>query len=133
MRLGDGDALSVQGAFRAETYEKDSVAKLSLSIVADRVLALRQPGKKPMLASSRGREHTSMKMSAPLIRSFRKAGVAMTENTVANLDIGFKKASPAIRPGSQRARGTRRRCSPNRRAQRRYGGGKDHPLARALP
>ncbi len=40
MRLADGDAMSVQGAFKVETYEKDGVTKLSLSIVADHVLAL---------------------------------------------------------------------------------------------
>jgi single-stranded DNA-binding protein len=46
MRLTDGDALSVQGALKAETYEKEGVTKLSLSVVADHVLALRQPGRK---------------------------------------------------------------------------------------
>ena len=46
MRLTDGDALSVQGAFKAETYEKDGMTKLSLSVVADNVLALRQSGRK---------------------------------------------------------------------------------------
>jgi single-stranded DNA-binding protein len=45
MRLTDGDALSVQGAFKAETYEKDGGTKLSLSVIADHVLALRQPPK----------------------------------------------------------------------------------------
>ena len=43
MRLTDGDALSVQGALQAETYEKDGATRLSLSVVADQVLALRQP------------------------------------------------------------------------------------------
>jgi len=45
MRLTDGDALSVQGALTAKTYEKDGQTKLSLSVVADHVLALRQPSK----------------------------------------------------------------------------------------
>jgi single-stranded DNA-binding protein len=45
MRLGDGDALSVQGALKVETYEKDGATKLSLSVVADHVLAQRQPPK----------------------------------------------------------------------------------------
>jgi single-stranded DNA-binding protein len=45
MRLADGDAISVQGAFKAELYDKDSERRLSLSIVADNVLALRQPSK----------------------------------------------------------------------------------------
>jgi hypothetical protein len=35
----------VQGALKAETYEKDGATKLSLSVVADHVLALRQPPK----------------------------------------------------------------------------------------
>ena len=45
MRLVDGDAVSVQGPLKVETYEKDGATKLSLSIIADRVLALRQPPK----------------------------------------------------------------------------------------
>jgi single-stranded DNA-binding protein len=44
MRLDDSDALSVQGALKAETYTaSDGSIKISLSIVADHVLALRQP------------------------------------------------------------------------------------------
>jgi len=35
--------VSVQGALKVETYERDGETKLSLSLVADRVLALRQP------------------------------------------------------------------------------------------
>jgi single-stranded DNA-binding protein len=46
MRLADGDAISVQGAFKVETYEKDGVTKISLSVVADHVLALRQAARK---------------------------------------------------------------------------------------
>src|ERR1700730_246338 len=42
-RLTDGDALSVQGALKIETYEKDGQTKLSLSVVADHVLALSPP------------------------------------------------------------------------------------------
>jgi hypothetical protein len=47
MRLDLGDALSVQGALKAEVYVKDRDTKLSLSIVADHVLALRHPQKPP--------------------------------------------------------------------------------------
>jgi single-stranded DNA-binding protein len=44
MRLGEGDACSVQGAFKAELYPPEGTPpKISLSIVADHVLALRQP------------------------------------------------------------------------------------------
>jgi hypothetical protein len=32
-----------RGALKAETYEKDGATRLSLSVVADQVLALRQP------------------------------------------------------------------------------------------
>jgi hypothetical protein len=45
MRLADGDPISVQGAFKAELYDKDGERRLSLSIIADNVLALRQPSK----------------------------------------------------------------------------------------
>jgi len=41
MRLGDGDAVSCQGQLKAETYDKDGETRLSLSVVADAVLALR--------------------------------------------------------------------------------------------
>ena len=54
MRLGDGDACSVQGNFKAELYRPDGgEAKLSLSIVADQVLALRQPKKRAANAPQR--------------------------------------------------------------------------------
>jgi single-stranded DNA-binding protein len=43
MRLTDGNALSMQGALKAEIYEKNGATRLSLSVVADQVLALRQP------------------------------------------------------------------------------------------
>jgi single-stranded DNA-binding protein len=44
MRLAEGDSLAVQGSFKAELYTPDGgEMKLSLSIIADRALALRQP------------------------------------------------------------------------------------------
>ena len=43
LRLDDGDAISAQGTFKAETYEKDGEHRISLSLIADQVLALRQP------------------------------------------------------------------------------------------
>jgi single-stranded DNA-binding protein len=44
MRLGEGDACTVQGAFKCELYQLEGgETRLSLSIVADHVLALRQP------------------------------------------------------------------------------------------
>jgi hypothetical protein len=61
MRLTDGDAVSAQGAMKAEIYAKDGgESRLSLSIIADHVLALRQPpkprdnsGNTPMLGSDK--------------------------------------------------------------------------------
>jgi single-stranded DNA-binding protein len=53
MRLVDGDACSVQGAFKAELYQPEGgEAKVSLSIIADRVLALRQPPKERKAAEA---------------------------------------------------------------------------------
>ncbi len=45
MRLTDGDAVSVQGALKIEEYEKDGQKRVSLSVIADHVLALRKPPK----------------------------------------------------------------------------------------
>jgi single-stranded DNA-binding protein len=46
MKLGNGDAVSAQGAMSAELYRPDNgEPRLSLSIIADQVLALRQPKK----------------------------------------------------------------------------------------
>ncbi len=52
--LDDGDSLSVQRSLKAETYTaSDGSIRTSLSIVTDRVLALRQPPKqrKPKTAT----------------------------------------------------------------------------------
>jgi hypothetical protein len=45
LRLQDGDAISVQGALKVELYDKDGEKRLSLSVVAAHVVALRQPRK----------------------------------------------------------------------------------------
>jgi single-stranded DNA-binding protein len=46
LRLADGDALSVQGRFRAEIYAgADGSNRISLSLVAEQILPLRQPPK----------------------------------------------------------------------------------------
>ncbi|MCI0465749.1 MAG: single-stranded DNA-binding protein [Beijerinckiaceae bacterium] len=46
MRLVEGDACTVQGAFKAELYRTEGgEQRISLSIVVDNVLALRQPRK----------------------------------------------------------------------------------------
>jgi len=41
LTIGDGDAVSVQGVLRVETYDKDGETKLSLTCIADAVLPLR--------------------------------------------------------------------------------------------
>jgi single-stranded DNA-binding protein len=43
LRLKDGDAVSVQGALDVSTYQKAGETRVGLSIMAERVLALRQP------------------------------------------------------------------------------------------
>jgi single-stranded DNA-binding protein len=45
LALGEGDALSAQGKASLSVYEKNGEHRPSLSIVADHVLALRQPPK----------------------------------------------------------------------------------------
>ena len=57
LRLQDGDAVTLQGAMRAELYEKDGQHRISYSIVADAVLALRQPAKKRETESPNTRPH----------------------------------------------------------------------------
>jgi single-stranded DNA-binding protein len=54
MRLDDGDAVSVQGALRVETYEREGATKLSLTCIADAALALRQP---PRSREKREKDH----------------------------------------------------------------------------
>jgi single-stranded DNA-binding protein len=41
--LSDGDSLSAQGALKVEQYEHNGETRLSLSCIADSVLALKQP------------------------------------------------------------------------------------------
>jgi hypothetical protein len=43
-RLDEGDSLAVQGSLRVEVYEKDGATRVCRKIIADRILALRQPG-----------------------------------------------------------------------------------------
>jgi single-stranded DNA-binding protein len=46
LRLREGDSLSVQGALKAEIYKPEGgEPKISLSMIADQILALRQPPK----------------------------------------------------------------------------------------
>jgi single-stranded DNA-binding protein len=55
MRLSDGDSVSCQGAMKAELYRPDDgEPRLSLSLVADHVLALRQPPRKREQRSADG-------------------------------------------------------------------------------
>jgi single-stranded DNA-binding protein len=66
-RLSDGDALSIQGALKVETYERDGATKLSLSVIAEHVIALRQP--------PRQRERKPADAKPPMSRRERIAGV----------------------------------------------------------
>ena len=79
MRLKDGDALSAQGAFRVETYDKDGATRVSLSMIADSILPLRaaQKPRKP--------------------KSFRPASPVALERRAA--DRGFKNRCAAASPG----------------------------------
>jgi single-stranded DNA-binding protein len=74
MRLAEGDSLAVQGSFRAELYTPDGgEPKVSLSIIADRVLALRQPPKERKAQKERGGRPTgaAQRLSMMLSRSVR--------------------------------------------------------------
>jgi single-stranded DNA-binding protein len=73
LRLGDGDSVSVQGAMKAETYDKDGETRLSLSLVADHVLALRQPAKPRQPKVETG---TSSRRDSPDARSHAGTGDA---------------------------------------------------------
>jgi single-stranded DNA-binding protein len=44
-RLGDGESLSAQGRLTVDSYTKGGQTRLSFTVVADHVLALRQPSK----------------------------------------------------------------------------------------
>jgi single-stranded DNA-binding protein len=46
LRLKDGEALAVQGNLKAETYEKDGESRVSLAIMVNTVLPLRQKPQK---------------------------------------------------------------------------------------
>src|ERR1700686_2891383 len=52
MRLAVGERLAIQGSLKIETYVKDGETKISRTIFADHVLAVRQPPKerKPKVA-----------------------------------------------------------------------------------
>ena len=60
MALRDGDALSAQGALKVENYERNGETKLSLTVFADAILALKQAPKqrekKPAPTASAPRE-----------------------------------------------------------------------------
>ena len=83
MRLGDGDALSVQGALKVETYERDGETKLSLSIIAEHVLALRQPSRKRTKSTSSARHSDRSDKT-----SLRRYGDCIAEPTL-NDDLSF--------------------------------------------
>jgi single-stranded DNA-binding protein len=60
-RLSDGDKISVQGSLKIEVYvSKEGEHKLSRTVFADHVLALRQPPRerKPKASSTRGADES---------------------------------------------------------------------------
>jgi single-stranded DNA-binding protein len=62
LHLSDGDSLSVQGTMKAELYQPDGgEPRISLSVIADAVLALRQPPRErkaePKPTTSRRRDN----------------------------------------------------------------------------
>jgi hypothetical protein len=70
MRLGDGDAVSAQGALKVETYDRDGAVKLSLTCMADAVLPLRAAPKQRKV-----KESTEPQRAAPADRGLsRHAG-----------------------------------------------------------
>jgi single-stranded DNA-binding protein len=46
MRLTAGDAVAVEGALKAELYDRNGETDLSFGVIAEHVLPLRQPGQK---------------------------------------------------------------------------------------
>jgi single-stranded DNA-binding protein len=46
MRLTAGDAVAVEGALKAELYDRGGEIELSFGVIAEHVLPLRQPGQK---------------------------------------------------------------------------------------
>ena len=46
MRLTAGDAVAVEGALKAELYDRNGETDLSFGVIAEHVLPLRRPGKK---------------------------------------------------------------------------------------
>jgi single-stranded DNA-binding protein len=71
MRLGDGDAVSVQGSMRAELYRPDGgEARMNLTVFADAVLPLR-----PAPKQRKAKEPAEPQRSAPADRGLaRHAG-----------------------------------------------------------
>ncbi len=74
LRLDDGDAVSVQGALRAEVYSKDGEARVGLTVIADAVLPPRsrrfgkaRPRSRPGKAAAHGARLSSARQarSAP--------------------------------------------------------------------
>jgi single-stranded DNA-binding protein len=81
MRLGEGDAVSAQGALTAETYTaSDSTTKLSLSIIIDKILYLKQPPKQREVKLS---QHPDARSKTDRQRTWRD------ELDGPNDDIGF--------------------------------------------
>ena len=97
MSLQDGDAVSAQGAMCAELYRPDDgEPRLSLSLVADRVLALRQSARKrekqptdPRAKSAATADHSSSaRRASGRVSPYAPHGAHPTD-TELNDDIPF--------------------------------------------
>jgi len=66
MRLGEGDKLSVQGPLKVEPYTaRDGQTRISKTIFADRVLALRQPPRQRAPKAAPDRRQTGPRDGVP--------------------------------------------------------------------
>ena len=82
MRLDEGESVCIQGAFKVELYQPEGgEPKASLSIIADNVLALRQPKMVPLIRASvslRRPRKTRARVKSVLPAHGRRAAGRMT-------------------------------------------------------
>jgi hypothetical protein len=85
--------------FKVETYEKDGVTKLSLSVIADHVLALRQPGEKAD-AGKPARQGTPFDDAVPVFRPIlfaaRMSSVSEAPGLASSQSPSFCRFTPSL-------------------------------------
>ncbi len=76
MRLSDGESLAVQGKLGVTTYQKANETRLSFSVVADHVLAARQPKERrePRPKQFEKKQHRQREASGDLLDAHRGDG-----------------------------------------------------------